>query len=137
MHGDLHPAHVLTADGTICDAIDFGDLRSGDPACDLAAAPVLLPDGAADRFHEAYGRSTDPAPGPRSGPVRQEFSGILIGEGRPRPPRREAQLEPAGPGRTAAPRRDRPLTDRPAGRTSSPSADRSVRGGWSGTRPSR
>ncbi|WP_083975928.1 phosphotransferase [Kitasatospora azatica] len=54
LHGDLHPANVLTADSTICGVIDFGDLCAGDPACDLAAAWILLPDGAADRFHAAY-----------------------------------------------------------------------------------
>ncbi|MYX50365.1 phosphotransferase, partial [Streptomyces sp. SID8385] len=47
LHGDLHPANVLTADGTFCGVIDFGDLFAGDPAGDLAAAWVLLPDGAA------------------------------------------------------------------------------------------
>lgn len=54
LHGDLHPANVLTADGTLCGVIDFGDLFAGDPAVDLAAAWNLLPDGAADRFHAAY-----------------------------------------------------------------------------------
>lgn len=54
LHGDLHPANVLTADGTFCGVIDFGDLFAGDPACDLAAAWTLLPDvGAIDRFHDA------------------------------------------------------------------------------------
>lgn len=32
LHGDPHPANVLTADGTICGVIDFGDLCAGDPA---------------------------------------------------------------------------------------------------------
>jgi hypothetical protein len=49
LHGDLHPANVLTADGTICGVIDFGDLFAGDPACDLAAAWILLPDDTAGR----------------------------------------------------------------------------------------
>jgi aminoglycoside phosphotransferase (APT) family kinase protein len=61
LHGDLHPANVLTADGTFCGVIDFGDLFAGDPACDLAAAWILLPDGAADRFHAAYRPVPDPA----------------------------------------------------------------------------
>lgn len=52
LHGDLHPANVLTADSTICGVIDFGDF-AGDPAGDLAAAWNLLPDGAADRFYDA------------------------------------------------------------------------------------
>lgn len=61
LHGDLHPANVLTAGGTFCGVIDFGDLFAGDPAFDLAAAWILLPDGAADRFHAAYRPSPDPA----------------------------------------------------------------------------
>ncbi|MFE3454375.1 aminoglycoside phosphotransferase family protein [Nonomuraea sp. NPDC059194] len=61
LHGDLHPANVLTADGTICGVIDFGDLFAGDPACDLAAAWTLLPDGAADRFYAAYQPAPDAA----------------------------------------------------------------------------
>ncbi len=61
LHGDLHPANVLTADGTFCGVIDFGDLFAGDPAFDLAAAWILLPDGAADRFHRAYQPAPDAA----------------------------------------------------------------------------
>jgi aminoglycoside phosphotransferase (APT) family kinase protein len=60
LHGDLHPANVLTADGTFCGVVDFGALFAGDPAGDLAAAWLLLPDGAADRFLRAY----RPAPAP-------------------------------------------------------------------------
>jgi hypothetical protein len=41
--------------------IDFGDLCAGDPACDLAAAWILLPDGAIDRFHAAYRPDRDAA----------------------------------------------------------------------------
>nr|BFD86846.1 hypothetical protein StreXyl84_62470 [Streptomyces sp. Xyl84] len=61
LHGDLHPANVLTAAGTFCGVIDFGDLCAGDPAWDLAAAWILLPDGAADRFHGAYRPTPDTA----------------------------------------------------------------------------
>ncbi|MFI1722668.1 aminoglycoside phosphotransferase family protein [Streptomyces sp. NPDC020489] len=61
LHGDLHPANVLTADGTFSGVIDFGDLFAGDPALDLAAAWILLPDGALDRFHESYEPSPDAA----------------------------------------------------------------------------
>lgn len=51
LHGDLHPANVLTADGRLCGVIDFGDLCAGDPALDIAAAWILLPDAdAIDRF---------------------------------------------------------------------------------------
>ncbi|MFF7445509.1 MULTISPECIES: phosphotransferase [unclassified Streptomyces] len=61
LHGDLHPANVLTADGTFSGVIDFGDLFAGDPALDLAAAWILLPDGALDRFYESYEPSPDAA----------------------------------------------------------------------------
>ncbi|MFG1912701.1 aminoglycoside phosphotransferase family protein [Kribbella sp. NPDC048928] len=54
LHSDLHPANVVVADGTLAGVIDFGDLSNGDPATDLSAAWLLLPDGGADRFFEAY-----------------------------------------------------------------------------------
>jgi aminoglycoside phosphotransferase (APT) family kinase protein len=61
LHADLHPANVLTRNGTFSGVIDFGDLCAGDPAYDLAAAWILLPDGAADILHEAYRPTPDPA----------------------------------------------------------------------------
>jgi aminoglycoside phosphotransferase (APT) family kinase protein len=54
VHGDLHPANVVVADGTLAGVVDFEELGSGDPATDLASAWVLLPDGAADRFFDRY-----------------------------------------------------------------------------------
>ncbi|WP_394617865.1 aminoglycoside phosphotransferase family protein [Lentzea sp. JNUCC 0626] len=54
LHGDLHPANVLTDNGDFCGVIDFGDLCAGDPACDLAGGWLLLPGGAFDRFRRAY-----------------------------------------------------------------------------------
>ncbi len=41
--------------------IDFGDLFAGDPAFDLAAAWILLPDGAVGLFHETYRPTPDAA----------------------------------------------------------------------------
>ncbi len=41
--------------------IDFGDLFAGDPAFDLAAAWILPPDGAVDRFHAACRPAPDAA----------------------------------------------------------------------------
>ncbi|WP_242909828.1 phosphotransferase [Actinomadura terrae] len=62
LHGDLHPANVLTTGGTISGVVDFGDLFAGDPAFDLAAAWILLPDpDAIDRFHAAYRPAPDTA----------------------------------------------------------------------------
>ena len=59
LHGDLHPANVVVRDGRLAGVIDFGDLSVGDPATDLAAAWILLPDGAANRFFDAYGPVDD------------------------------------------------------------------------------
>ncbi|GIJ44024.1 phosphotransferase [Virgisporangium aliadipatigenens] len=82
LHADLHPANVLTADGGLCGVIDFGDLCAGDPAYDLSAGWLLLPDGAVDRFLAAY------RPGPDDATVRRArgwavvraVGGILIAE---------------------------------------------------------
>jgi aminoglycoside phosphotransferase (APT) family kinase protein len=59
VHGDLHPANVVVADGTLSGVVDFGDLSVGDPATDLAAAWVLLPMGAAARFFAAYAEADE------------------------------------------------------------------------------
>jgi hypothetical protein len=55
---------------------------AGDPAFDLAAAWILLPDGAADRFHDAYQPSLDAATlrRARGWAVLRAFSGIFIGD---------------------------------------------------------
>jgi aminoglycoside phosphotransferase (APT) family kinase protein len=81
-HGDLHPANLLTADGAFCGVIDFGDLCTGDPACDLAACWILLPDGFIDRFYEAYKLAADPATmrRARGWAVLRAFVGIDVGD---------------------------------------------------------
>jgi aminoglycoside phosphotransferase (APT) family kinase protein len=63
LHGDLHPANVLTTpDGALSGVIDFGDLCAGDPALDLAAGWILLPDQPAiERFRAAYRAPADDA----------------------------------------------------------------------------
>ena len=62
LHGDLHPANVLTSDGDFCGVVDFGDMCAGDPALDLAACWILLPDlEAIDHFRKAYPLAADDA----------------------------------------------------------------------------
>ena len=62
LHGDLHPANVLTADGNFCGVVDFGDLCAGDPALDVAACWILLPDHEAiERFRAACPLAADDA----------------------------------------------------------------------------
>jgi aminoglycoside phosphotransferase (APT) family kinase protein len=82
LHGDLHAANVVTADGTLSGVIDFGDLFAGDPAVDLAAAWTLLPDGAADRFHRAYRPTPDAATlrRARGWAVLRALGGIHVGD---------------------------------------------------------
>ncbi|KAB8167976.1 phosphotransferase [Streptomyces sp. 3MP-14] len=59
VHGDLHPANVVVADGTLAGVVDFDSLFAGDPAWDLAAAWVILPAGAAARFFDGYARADE------------------------------------------------------------------------------
>jgi aminoglycoside phosphotransferase (APT) family kinase protein len=82
LHADLHPANVLTAGGTFCGVIDFGDLCAGDPAYDLAAGWLLLPDGATDGFYAAYQPTPDTATRRRARgwAMARALSGILIGD---------------------------------------------------------
>jgi aminoglycoside phosphotransferase (APT) family kinase protein len=82
LHADLHPANVLVADGTFCGVIDFGDLCAGDPAYDLAAGWLLLPDNAVDAFHAAYRPVPDAATlrRARGWAMARALGGILIGD---------------------------------------------------------
>ncbi|NGN65003.1 aminoglycoside phosphotransferase family protein [Streptomyces sp. A7024] len=59
VHGDLHPANVVVSDGTLAGVIDFDAIFAGDPAWDLAAAWIVLPDGAAAPFFAAYGQADE------------------------------------------------------------------------------
>ncbi|MFF7868860.1 aminoglycoside phosphotransferase family protein [Streptomyces qaidamensis] len=61
VHGDLHPANVVVADGTLTGVVDFGALCAGDPAWDLAAAWLLLPAGGASRFFDSYALADEAA----------------------------------------------------------------------------
>ncbi len=59
LHADLHPANTLSGRGTLVGVLDFGDMCAGDRSNDLAAAWLLLPEGAADTFFDAYGDVDD------------------------------------------------------------------------------
>lgn len=52
-HGDIHPLNVLAEHHQLCAVIDFGDITSGDPACDLGAAWLLVPSAHHDQFRSA------------------------------------------------------------------------------------
>ncbi|WP_212997286.1 aminoglycoside phosphotransferase family protein [Winogradskya consettensis] len=59
VHGDLHPANVVVTGGTLAGIVDFGALFAGDPAWDLGAAWLLLPEGRASRFFDGYARADE------------------------------------------------------------------------------
>lgn len=82
LHADLHPANVLTDGGDLCGVVDFGDMCAGDPAYDLSAVWLLLPDGSADRFFAAYRPAVDEATirRARGWAMARVLSGILIGD---------------------------------------------------------
>jgi len=80
IHGDLHSANVVTQGGTLHGVIDFGDLCAGDPAYDLSAAWLLLPDAeAVDRFHAAYQPDAATARRARGWAMARVLSGLIIG----------------------------------------------------------
>lgn len=54
VHGDLHPANLLTNDGALVAVLDFGDLTAGDPATDLAVAWMLFPPAERATFWNSY-----------------------------------------------------------------------------------
>jgi aminoglycoside phosphotransferase (APT) family kinase protein len=53
LHGDLHPANILTSGGHLTAVLDFGDLTSGDPATDLATAWLTFDRAGRERFRSA------------------------------------------------------------------------------------
>lgn len=59
IHGDLHPANAVVTGGTLSGVIDFGEMCAGDPATDLAAAWLLLPNSTATRFFDAYANADE------------------------------------------------------------------------------
>ncbi len=59
IHGDLHPANLITRDGNIVAVVDFGDIAGGDPATDLASAWMLFDGTLRSTFRAAYGNDDD------------------------------------------------------------------------------
>lgn len=61
VHGDVHPGNVVLEGDRIVALIDFGDLSSGDPACDLAAAWLMFTPVGRARFRQRLGDRYDAA----------------------------------------------------------------------------
>ncbi|WP_323961951.1 phosphotransferase [Arthrobacter sp. JZ12] len=57
LHGDLHAGNLLlTGHGHLAAVLDFGDLASGDPATDLAAAWMVFDRGGRGKFMDRINR---------------------------------------------------------------------------------
>jgi Phosphotransferase enzyme family len=64
LHGDLHPANVVIADGTRAGVLDFGELYAGDPATESrgrVATPPLRRGHTIPHRVRRRGRRADPA----------------------------------------------------------------------------
>ncbi|WP_022916317.1 aminoglycoside phosphotransferase family protein [Ruania albidiflava] len=98
LHGDLHPANVVTRAGCLAGVLDFGDLCAGDPAWDASAAWVLLPRGDAEPFFAAYPHTDDAlVTRARGWAVLRALALIQVGQnGRHRLPGGKPTWEPAG-----------------------------------------
>jgi aminoglycoside phosphotransferase (APT) family kinase protein len=59
LHGDLHPANMLTEEGRLAAVIDFGDITAGDPATDLAVAWTMFDEPQRISFRAAVGADDD------------------------------------------------------------------------------
>lgn len=52
VHGDFAASNLLVRGGQLCAVIDFGQLGTGDPACDLVIAWTLFTDNAREVFRQ-------------------------------------------------------------------------------------
>ena len=94
VHGDLHPANVVVADGTLAGVVDFGDALRRRPGVGPggrlgAAARGRAPHGSSTL--RAGGRGDGPA-GPRAGRDEEPVPDADGPERGPRPARRQAEL---------------------------------------------
>lgn len=58
LHGDPHPANLLTTGTRLTALLDFGDVTAGDPASDLATAWFCFGHAGRTRFWDAYAAAT-------------------------------------------------------------------------------
>lgn len=78
VHGDVHPANLLFAEGTLAAVIDFGDLTAGDPACDLAAAWLVLQAPGRERLRSALAERYEEATWVRARGWAAALAGLMM-----------------------------------------------------------
>jgi aminoglycoside phosphotransferase (APT) family kinase protein len=81
IHGDLHPRNVLVSDGRIDAVIDWGDISTGDRACDLAAIWLLLPEQESRELAMAHCHCVSPHTWDRARGWALLFAVILLDAG--------------------------------------------------------
>ncbi|MEM9174558.1 MAG: aminoglycoside phosphotransferase family protein [Myxococcota bacterium] len=86
LHGDLHGRNVLVRDGRVAAVIDWGDVTSGDPACDLAALWMLFDDPRV-RAEALTQYGVDEALRVRALGSAVSFAAVLLAHGREGDPR--------------------------------------------------
>ncbi|WP_223874289.1 phosphotransferase [Salinispora mooreana] len=97
VHGDLHPANVVVADGTLADIVDFDALIAGDPAGDLGATWLLLPAGGASKFFDSYAQADEAKIRRARGLAAMKCLFLMLRAKRgPWSAMRQAELGPAG-----------------------------------------
>ncbi|MBX3093620.1 MAG: aminoglycoside phosphotransferase family protein [Cryobacterium sp.] len=79
VHGDVHPGNIVLEGDRIVALIDFGDLGSGDPACDLAAAWLMFTPVGRARFRQHVGERYDEATWLRARGWAAAMAGLLLG----------------------------------------------------------
>lgn len=78
LHGDLHPGNVVVDGDAIAAVVDFGDITSGDPAIDLAAAWLFFTARGRARFRARFGARYDDATWIRARGWAAAFAGMLL-----------------------------------------------------------
>lgn len=78
LHGDMHPGNVILARGEVAAVVDFGDITSGDPAADLAAAWLFFTPVGRARFRARFGDSYDDATWVRARGWAAAFAGAVV-----------------------------------------------------------
>lgn len=78
LHGDPHPANLVTRDGALAALLDFGDVTAGDPACDLATAWLTFDDAGRGAFRARSDALADSAGPPDPGRWRRAAGWALV-----------------------------------------------------------
>ncbi len=83
VHGDVHAGNIVLDDERIVALLDFGDLGSGDPACDLAAGWLMFTPTGRARFRRRMGGRYDDATWTRARGWAAAMASLVLDAGDP------------------------------------------------------